>query len=217
MRSRGDVPFILLADGKEVFWSVVRDLDVQSVLDTKNPTETPPAAGLFTFTNVNMFGVQVPVDLVGSFLIFLAIVIFSIHRGIKKVKKRSYYSNIVAKAKYADPFVDFNIEMRDFSKSKNKQINFLQNIDESQKKIFYRIFKEPVSLENMSALEMKLKGLGCEPHEIRSFYVLDEEFKILQEDFKNKKYNNEKINDFLDLAKKTISSLKLKTGDFDDL
>jgi len=150
-------------------------------------------------------------------LLFFSVLMILTLRFLRKIKKIKDFKSVVSKAKYTDPFMDFNIEMRDLSSQKKKSALFLIQLEDSLTKLFYRVFNEPVSLNKMPEFVRKLKGLGLEPHEIRSFNVLDEEYNKFKQ-----RYNTEMIDfyefkkAFIDQAKKTVNKLKRYSAEGDE-
>lgn len=200
---KGDLKIILKGSGEELFVSVVRGLNMKSVV--KNPQDPKPIG-----PHSGAYALPGTTELVFMGITVLAIMAILALRGIRRVKKVKEFKRVVSKARYADPFMDFNIELRDYAAQKNVSVLFLGLLDDSFNKLFFRVFEENVSLDNLPALIRSLKGLGMEPHEIRSFYVLEEEykkFKALYTEKKGEIFIEKK--EFLDQAKKAIYKLKV--------
>lgn len=199
---RGDLKIILERSGEEVFQALVKGLNMKSsVLNPQKPKAVTPAGGFYILPS----GTQA----VAMGAVVLSLFAIMIMRAFAKAKKLRNFRRVVSKSRYADPFMDLNIELRDYSHERKPSVMFLDTLDDSIKKFFYRVFDESVSFDNLPLLIKKLKGAGLEPHEIRSFYVLEEEYKKFRALYTEERGNvfDEK-KDFLDLARKTISKTK---------
>ncbi len=199
---KGNLKIILKTPDEELFVSVVKELNVQSVI--KNPMDPKPygpPAGAYILPSTTI--------LIGIGISILSVCAVLVLRAVKKMKKLREFKRTISNSKYADPFLDFNIELRDFGRQKKASSLFLSSLDESLKKVFFRVFEEPVSLNEINDLIRRLKGLGMEPHEVRNFYVLEEEYKKFKRVYTEKKgVAFEEKTLFLDQAKKVISKLK---------
>lgn len=202
---KGDLVIEVEKDGELVFKSLVKGLDTESIAKTseekEDSKEVPPLMGYYVLPSTY--------DLIFVLAFILSILGIIGLRFFKRLRTQKEFKRIVSQAKYTDPFMDFNIEMRDFTAQKKPSALFLMQFEESLKKVFYRFFKESVSLQTMPSLVRRLKGLGFEPHEIRSFYVLDEEYRKFQQNYKSEDLNfYEAKKAFIDQTKKTINMLK---------
>ncbi len=199
---KSDVKIKIQSSGETLFKSVVKGLNVESsIQNPKDPKAFSPQAGYYILPGVY------EVILIGIFIVAVLVLLFIRFKNRLKVARE--FKRIITKAKYADPFMDFNVEIRDYIGQKKPSVLFLSLLDESLKKVFFRIFASVVSLDDLDILIKRLRGLGLEQHEIRNFYVLEKEykkFKTLYESRKNQAFKEKK--EFLEQVKKTINSLR---------
>lgn len=206
---QGSLPVIFLREGEEAFQSLVYDLDVATVIKSKKDMKAvPPDMGIFIYNSVYVGGYSIPVELVGGFLILVAIIILSIRASIKRVKKAGEYRSVVAQSKYDDPFMDLNLEIRDLQNTASPQ-KFIDDFDKILKKFLFRVFSENITIKDKAEIVKKLKSFKMPAHEIRAFFVFEEEYRI----FKLNHLNSEKRallskKDFVDQAKKSLNKLK---------
>jgi len=198
--AKGDLKLVFLKDGKEAFESVYKNFAVTSVLQGEKKPIPPvgPSYVLPSYLNLGAFA-----------LLSLAALGLLIYKSVKGFKKQNEYRSIVAKSRYTDPFMDFNIEMRELEKERNFSSLFTDRLEETFKKCFFRIFEDNVFFDAHDVFFRALKGLGVEPHEIRSFYVLEEEYRKFISLYKESegKVQAQK-SDFISLSKKTMGKLK---------
>jgi hypothetical protein len=202
LAAKGDVQLVFLKDGVEVFTSVYQGLQTDTVLGgVKDPKPHPPEGVSYVLPSYVQIGIL--------FLCALFIIFYFFMRTFQKIKIQAEFSRVVSKARYSDPFMDFNIEIRELIKEKKYSQLFLKRLDETFKKLFFRVFKENAYFDNKGRFIRNLKGLGVEPHEIRSIFVLEEDYKKFQDFYTSTqgKFVDQK-KDFLDQAKFTINKIK---------
>ncbi len=202
MPIKGDVKIKIQSSGETIFESVVKGLNVKSsIQNPKDPKTISPQLGYYILPGVY------EIILMGAFIV--ACLIFMFIRFRKKLKTSREFKRVLSQAKYADPFMDFNVEMRDYIGQKNPSALFLKLLDDSLKKVFFRIFESVVSLQDLDVLVKRLRVLGLEEHEIRNFYILHGEYKKFRNLYESKKNQAfEEKKEFLEQVKKTINSLR---------
>jgi len=199
--AKGDLKLIFRRKDQDLFESVYRNYATTSVL-TKNDTKPVPPQGpafvLPSYTVMTFFA-----------LVVLLVLGLAIYRAFREFKKSAEYRRVVTKARYADPFMDFNVEVRELEKERKFSLIFIKRLDETFQKCFFRIFEDNVFFDAHDVFFRALKGLGVEPHEIRSFYVLEEEYRKFISLYKESegKVQAQK-SDFISLSKKTMGKLK---------
>jgi len=199
--AKGNLKLVFVKDGEEAFEAIYKNFSVTSVLKGNDEKPVPPVGPGYVLPSYGVMGA-----------IALTVIIaigFSIYRSIIGYKKQSEYKAVLSKSRYADPFMDFNVELRELEKEKKFSLQFLSRLEETFKKCFFRIFERNVFFDNKDGLFRALKGLGAESHEIRSFYVLEEEYRKFTALYKDSEGQAiEQKRDFLALAKRTVSKLK---------
>lgn len=206
MVAKGDLKLIFVKDGEEAFEAVYKNFATTTVLTQKDEKPVSPEGPSYLL----------PGRLTLGFIAVLTIALIGvlIYKAIKGFKKKNEYRSVVAKARYADPFMDFNIELRELENEKKFSVLFLDRLEETFKKCFFRIFENNVFFNKREQLFRSLKGLGAEPHEMRSFYVLEEEYKKFTALYKETRGQvPDQKKDFLALSKRTVSKLKKYKGE----
>lgn len=199
---KGDVKIELQSSGETIFLSQVKGLNVKSVIaNPQKPEPFPPQLGYYILPGIY--------ESIFIGLLLLSAVTFFALRLRKKIQKANEFKRVVLKAKYADPFMDFNVEIREYAKERKPSVLFLDMLDDTLKKIFFRVFDEVVSLDDLDHLIKKMKGLGLEQHEIRGFYVLEEEYKKFKDLYKSSRGQIfEEKKEFLSQVKTTVNKIR---------
>lgn len=200
--AKGDLKLIFVRDGEEVFEAVYKGFSTTSVLKgEKNPV--PPVGPGYVLPNHYFIAFMV--------LTVLAAIGFLIYRSVLGIKTQAEYRSVVSKARYADPFMDFNIEIRELDKERKFSAIFLDRLEETFKKAFFRIFEDNVFFDEKSRDDFfrALRGMGAEPHEVRSFYVLEEEYNKFTNLYRETRGQvKDQKKDFMALSRRTVSKLK---------
>jgi hypothetical protein len=203
---KGDLKLVFQKEGVGVFEAVYKNFAVTSVLTGKDEQPTSPKGPGYMLPSY---------AIMGALAVTVVVAIgFAIYKSIAGLKKQAEFRAIVSKSRYADPFMDFNIELRELEKEKKFSVIFLKRLEETFKKCFFRVFETNVFFDNKDNFFRALKGLGAEPHEIRSFYVLEEEYRkftALYKETRGEVLDQKK--DFLSLAMRTVSKLKKYKGE----
>jgi len=206
MVAKGDLRLVFVKDGAEAFEAVYKNFAVTSVLTKKDEKPVPPKGPSYMLPSYVVMGTIA--------VLIIASIGLMVYKAVRGLKKQTEFRAVVSKSRYADPFMDFNIELRELEKEKKFSLLFLERLEETFKKCFFRIFESNIFFDNKDKLFRALKALGAEPHEVRSFYVLEEEYRkftALYKDTKGEVLSQKK--DFLDLAKRTVSKLKKYKGE----
>jgi len=205
--AKGDFRLTFVKNDEEVFEAVYKNFAVTSVLQgEKKPV--PPAGPSYVLPSYTTLSALA--------LLFILALIFVVYKSVKGFKKQNEYRSVIAKARYSDPFMDFNIELRELEKERKFSVLFLDRLEETFKKCFFRVFENNVFFDKKEVFFRSLKGLGAQPHEIRSFYVLEEEyrkFRTLYEETEGKV--QEQKSEFINLSKKTVGKLKKYKSEID--
>jgi hypothetical protein len=201
LAGKGDLKFKLKDNNEVVFESLAQGVAVESVVENPNDAKPyQPIAGYYVMPGT----VQI-IAFVATLLSILALLAI---KAVGKARKRTEFRRVVMSAQHPDPFMDFNLELRDFESDRAYSHSFLERLDQALKKVFFRVFAEPVHLED-SVLITRLKGLGLETYEVRSFVVLNQEYQRFKEVYAQ---NNERSitekDEFLEQAKKTVNKLR---------
>ncbi|MGH1467541.1 MAG: hypothetical protein ACRBBP_01495 [Bdellovibrionales bacterium] len=199
---KGDVKIEVQAEGETVFLSAVKGLNVKSVVENpQKPKPFPPQSGYYVLPGLY--------ESIFLGLALMSLITLFVIRVRKNIKKANEFKRIVLKSNYADPFMDFNVEIREYTKEKKPSVLFLDMLDDTLKKVLFRVFDEVVSFDDLDYLIKKMKGLGLEQHEVRGFYVLEEEYKKFKVLYESKKGQVlEEKNEFLSQMKTTINKLR---------
>lgn len=207
--AKGDLKLVFTKEGKDVFTSVYQGLNTTSVLQgEKEPKPNPPAGVSYILPSSLQLGIL--------FLCLIFVLFYFAFKSFKKIKKQTEFRKILLKSRYTDPFMDFNIDLRDLMKEKKFSELFLSRLEEAFKKFFFRVFNENVYFDNKAGFIRKLKSIGLEPHEVRSFFVLEEDYKKFQEVYTSTRGQSlEQKNDFLEQAKLTVNKIRkhIKAGE----
>ena len=141
--------------------------------------------------------------------VLLCVLGYTGYRAVQRLKKQTEFRRLLAKSRYADPFMDFNIEVRELLKEKKFSSLFVSRLEETFKKFFFRVFDQNVHFDDSAQFVRALKGLGAQPHEVRSFFVLEEEYKKFIEVYKMTRGQvKDRKKDFLFLAKQTVNKIR---------
>lgn len=195
--SKGELSFRLKLGEETLFQSGAVSLNVETVLKSKQQKPFPPQGPSLILAST-------PV-LIASFILILIFFGYSLFRLFKRVKLRSEYKRVLLRSDYPDPYMDFNIDLRNLAKKKKKaNIIFAEDCELAFKKLFFRIFKKPVSFESGSRLAFELRRRGVPDHKIRNMFVLQKDYRaILSQNLKE-----DEIQDFLIQARRVAADLK---------
>lgn len=194
----GGAQFILYdQDDVPLFKSNVLPLQVTSVIT--NPGQVNPfLPPLPSYFPPNVF-------LIGALLLVVVLVILgSLIQLIREARRKTDYKNVFLRINYPDPFTDFNFEIKGLERRIGKSKTIHIEYERILKKWFYHFFGEPIFLDRMRRLVLKLRQLKVPPHRVREFYVLRKEFKLIKEN----KLTDEQIEQFIDYTKKLVNELK---------